>query len=210
MKEKINNFELQRLIAFKCNKLDFKDVTDDEIKQITELSLRGRLVNGKKSGIEVNDVILFSNLISLTISDMEINQECILNLLKLKDLKKIEIIGCIFDNVDFSILQEKDINICFIGCEELPFKYPYQKEINVKGCKLDFNNIDFSTIEYLSVTESTIINAHNLDQYDNIKAVNIDASVLMDSKGKQVSDIKVSGNTQYSHFEKILQFDKRI
>lgn len=209
IKEKINNTELQRLIALKCNKLDFEEVSDEDIEKIDEISLKGKLINGRMSGIDLDTVQLFPNLVSLSISDLEVTQQFIEDISKLKQLKKLEIVGCPFGEVDFNILEQENINIQFIGCEALPFKYPKVKDINVRGSNLDFESIDFSNVENINITESRINNAYDLLDYKNLKKVNIDASALINKQGEPIDDIKVPEETQYSHVAEIVIADER-
>lgn len=209
LKEKINNTELQRLIALKCDKLDFEEVSDEEIEKIDEISLRGKLINGRMSGIDLDTVQLFPNLVSLTISDLEVTQQFVEDISKLKQLRRLEIVGCPFGEVDFNILEQENIDIQFIGCEALPFKYPKVKNINVRGSNLDFESIDFSNVENVNVIESKIDNVYDLSDFKNLKKVNIDASVLTNKQGEPVNDIKVSEETQYSHVAKIMLTDER-
>jgi hypothetical protein len=48
-KEEIKNHELERLIAMKANKLDFEEVTDEDIENIDNITLNRCLINGKDS-----------------------------------------------------------------------------------------------------------------------------------------------------------------
>lgn len=209
LKEKINNIELQRLIALKCNKLDFEEVSDEDIEKIDEISLRGKLINGRMSGIDLDTVQLLPNLVSLSISDLEVTQQFIEDISKLKQLKRLEIVGCPFGEVDFNILEQENIDIQFIGCEALPFKYPKVKNINVRGSNLNFESIDFSDVENVNITESKINNAYDLVDFKNLKKVNIDASVLTNKQGEPINDIKVPEETQYSHVAEIVLTDER-
>ena len=208
-KEKINNLNLQRLIALKCNKLDFKDVTDEDLEKIQEITLHGKLINGKMSGIDLESIQLFPNLITLGISDFTLTQGFIRYISELSKLKSIEIISCFFEEIDFSTVEENLSDIRFIGCRNLPFKYPKQKSIIITGSEIDFNNIDFSGAENVEIIESNIKNAYDLIDFTNLVSINLDGSKLFDKHGEILEDIKVPKGAQYSHALEIKAVDPR-
>ena len=143
-KELINNTHLQRLIALKSNKFDYEEVTDEDIDNIEELSIHGKLINGLASGIDLKGCIgLFTNLSSLSISDFILVPEVLDELKKLEKLTKLEVIGCEFDGIDFNELF-KHMQIRFVGCRELPFEIRSQKIIDIQGCEVDFKKIDLT------------------------------------------------------------------
>lgn len=202
-KEKINNVELQRLVALKCDKLDFADVTDEDIKKISNITLRGILINGNPSGIDLDCVESFPGLEKLSIYDYAITQDLINTLTELKQVKILEFGNCSFEDIDFENIQEKLSRIRFTGCESLPAKYPKTKKVQVAGSKIDFSSIDFKQVEDVAILESIVSNAHDLDEFSEIKSVNLDGSTLFNNEGNLISDIKVSENTVYTHALKL-------
>lgn len=208
-KEKINNIQLQRLVALKCNKLDFEDVTDDDLYKIQEITIQGKLINGRMSGIDLESIQIFPNLIRLAISDFEIKRQFIQDLVQLKKLKILEFIRCSFEEVDFGQIEENVSDIRFTGCKSLNFRYPKIKSINITGSEIDFEKIDFSTVEYINIIESNIKNVCDLTQFSNITRVNLDASILIGKGGEILQDIKVPEGTQYTHALEIRAMDPR-
>lgn len=206
-KEEIESNELKRLIALKAGKIDFEDVTDEELEQVRDIVLNAYLINGKKSDISLDAITLFPNLERLRIVNFEITDEVIEKLASLERLSSLEILGATFSDVDFSKLSKKLENINFTNCTSLPFKYPEVRNVAVTRCGIDFKNINFGVAENILIQNSIANNAHNLDDYTNIKRINLDGTVLYDEQEKILEDILVAVNTQYSHEKETRYYD---
>lgn len=203
-KELINNTHFQRLIALKSNKLDYEDVTDEDIDNIEELSIHGKLINGLTSGIDLKSCIgFFTNLSSLSISDFILVPEVLEELKKLEKLRKLEVIGCEFDGVNFDELFER-MQIRFVGCRELPFEIRNQRVIDIQGCEVDFRKIDLTESEAIQMLSCKIKNARNLDE-EHLTYANLNGSILTNEEGEVIPDITVPEGCRYSHLEDITQ-----
>ena len=209
IKEKISNKELKRLIAFKSGKIDFEEVTEEDIMCIRDISLSSRLINGAESGIDLEVLKYFFSLERVRISNFEITDDVIQMLSELECLDTIEIVGCTFKDVDFTKLNGKLKRISFSKCEELPFKYPDVRDIRVIKSNIDFTNIDFTNVQNVFIQSSTIRNAHSLDDFCEIKKVNLDGTKLYDENGEEIKDIQVAEKTGYSHEEDVMLLDVR-
>lgn len=206
-KEEIKSNELKRLIALKAGKVDFTDVTDEDLEGIRDIVLNAFLINGKSSDISLDAISLFPNLERIRIANFEITNEVVETFATLKKLSSIEIVGGIFTEVDFSKLSEQIREMSFANCESLSFKYPKMKNIVINRCGVDFENIDFSVAENILIQNSTVKNAHNLNDYMHIKRVNLDGSSLYDGQEQVLENILVSDNTQYSHEQESRFYD---
>lgn len=196
-KEKIESKQLQRIIALKTEKLDYSEVTDEDFDKITDISIDSRLLNGGASGISLDVISLFPNVTDIIVSNYELTQEDLNRLLELKQLRSIEIISCMFSDVDFSDFTDKRLS--FTGCESLNFKYPSVKAIIIRGSRVNFECIDFKSATDIIIQESNIYNAHSLKDYPNIRSVNLDGSTLFSNYESKIPDIEVADETKYSH-----------
>lgn len=196
-KEKIESKQLQRLIVLKAGKLDYSEITDEDFDSITELYLDRLLLNGKPSGITLDLIDLFPNLVELSISNFEINQADIEKLKLLGKLNTITLSRCIFNDVDISSLENK--NISFIGCESIGIKLPRMKSVVIRGSRIDFRCIDFESVTDITIQESKIYNVRSLKDYPNIRNINLDGSILYSNFEDKIPDVEVSEKTKYSH-----------
>lgn len=206
-KEKILNKEMQRIVAYKCGKLDFNDVIDEDIEKITDIGISGRTINGKISEIEIKSLLCFTNLEEVTLSDFAITKEDIEVIAKLSKIKRISFTRCSFEeenidlkNIEFDVFELK-------SCEDKFINYPKAKKICIINSTVDFEKIDFSNATSIFIGQSCIYNAFDLNEYSNILDISLDGSTIYDKSEKELTDIKVSKNTRYSHEENIYLMD---
>lgn len=209
IKEKFESKELKRLIAMKTGKIDFEAVSEEDIVRIRDISLNSFLMNGQSSGIDLNILKYFLSLERVRISNFEITNEVLDMLSKLECLDTIEIVGCTFKDVDFSSLNGKIKRISFTKCDDLPFTYPDVADINIVKSNIDFKNINFGNVQTVFIQNSTIKNVSDLNEYSEIRKVNLDGTILYDSNGDVVKDIKVGDKTSYTHEEEVFYYDNR-
>ena len=101
--EEIKSEDLKRLLAVKCCRLDFKDVTENDLEKIQEINLSGKRVDGSRSDIDLDVINMLPNLGVVGISNFHIDQHAIDMLLRLKRLSTLDFIDCDFDNIEFKI-----------------------------------------------------------------------------------------------------------
>ncbi len=207
-KEEIRNTELERIIAMKTGKINFSEVTDEDLSKITEMNLNAYLINGKESGITLEDALLFPNLQTLTISNYRITQELLKLLGELKGLERLHFNNILFEgDIDFQNLLERLRKVSFINCGDLNFGYPAVDQIQVERSNIDFEKIQFSQVKRISIQDSNIKNAFGLEEYD-IESVNLDGTTLYDKNGNIVEDIEVGKSTVYTHQKEVYKYDR--
>ena len=208
LKEKITSLELQKYIAYKCNKLTFNDCTEEEIEKIEELSISSKLINGKKSGITLEIIENFHNLKILNITGFDISQEELNIIISLPQIDRITFFNSNFENASFSNFNNPKIKLEFRGCI-LPKVLPKLENIYIEGTEVDFKSIDFSYVKNLKITSSTIKNTFSLKEFSQIESVNLNGSRLYDINESIIYDISVPSSTKYSHTDKLYLYDNR-
>ena len=206
--EEIKSEDLKRLLAVKCCRLDFKDVTENDLEKIQEINLSGKRVDGSRSDIDLDVINMLPNLGVVGISNFHIDQHAIDMLLRLKRLSTLDFIDCDFDNIEFSNVN-MNLKLRIRGCSKIPFKYPALREVDIIGSVVNFEDIDFSNAIGVTILESKVFNAKDLDDYINIERVRLDGSTLYDTEEKEIADIKTREKVEYSHKTTLELYDNR-
>lgn len=201
MNEKIDNKELIKRILERLHKADNTNFSVDELAEIEDIAFTKKLVNGKDTGISINNIFIFKNLRCLTLRSYSVTMEDLLNISKHPTIEDISFLECAFDDVDFDNLPRIPEMLKFLNCSNLPLKFPRVKKVMVGSCEIDFNSIDFESSTSIIIQNSRIKNVHNINQYDNLLEVNLDGSELIQENGEIVADINVSDKCKYSHRE---------
>ena len=199
--KKIENEELIKKILTCLNKNDSEDFTEEDLASIRNISLEYMLTNGKLTGITVGDIIFFENLESLTLKGYSLSMEDLQLISDRKGIENLSFIGCSFDDIDFDKLSNLPENLKFISCNRLPREFPKVKKVNIESSCVDFGAISLNCALELIIRNSKVKNVHNIEEYENIRAVNFGGSKLIREDGQEIQDIKVSENTLYSHEE---------
>lgn len=210
IKEKIENKELQRLIAMKCGKVSFEEVTDEEIEAIFDIAINSRLINGKESGITLDVLPFFKGLKRLIVSNYIISQEQLDMILSSLDLESITFSGVEFQDVTFERHEQLPRSIYFESCLNMPYVYPRVSNVRASGIEIDMTSIDFTKAKRVTIHESIIRNAHDLVDFDEIDSVDIDGSRLFDQEGNKKEEIKVSPKTRYTHQDRFMPYDRKF
>lgn len=202
MNKKLENKELTKRILERLHKKDTEDFSEEELESIENIGLTGKLVNGKETGIDIEDIFLFKNLKSLTLRNFSLTLEDLEKLSKHISIEEISFLGCCFEDVNFDVLSRIPSRLKFIYCSKLPLKFSNIKKLMISFCELDFETIDFSSISSIFIQNSKVENVKDLTEYENLLEVNLDGSELTQKDGKSISDIRVRENCMYSHREK--------
>lgn len=205
--KEFENEELKRLITMKASKINFEDVTEEDLLNIEDLVLKYKNFDGTFSNIDLTIINFFSNLRKIRIIEYEITQEFILLINRFEKLENIEFHKCKIKEVDFSNLNKNIKKIRFSNCGVLDFKYPIGEYIDIEKSEIDFKNLSFDEVKYLYIIDSIIKNGYNLDKFENIEIVNLDATKIFDKNLNLLEDIKVSNKTKYSHENELNLFN---
>lgn len=201
MNEKIDNKGLIKRILERLHKADDTNFSVDELVKIEDIAFTKKLVNGKDTGISIDNIFLFKNLRCLTLRNYSLTMEDFLNISNHPAIEDVSFLECAFDDIDFDNLPRIPEMLKFLNCPNLPLKFPRVKKVMIGSCEIDFTSIDFDSSTSIIIQNSKVKNVHNLNQYDNILEVNLDGSELIQEDGETVADISVSEKCKYSHRE---------
>lgn len=200
-KEEITSKEMKQCICLRTGKLNFSEVTDEDIENITTMDLRGVKFNGEPTDVILSELEALPNLNALMISHFDLNVEDIDNLSKLSKLKTIQFTACDFDNITDIKLEELDI-LVFVGCTDMgTLKMPKSRVLRVIGSEINFDGVNPGNIEKLLLQNTLVKNFTTLASNENLVEVNLDGSTIQDKDGKVVKDIEVAAGTYLSYEE---------
>ena len=207
-KDSIISEELKKCICLRVGKLDFSEVTDEDIEKITEMDIRAVTFNGELTDVEIEDLAIFPNLTSLMISHFFVGESDVRTLSKLSKLKVIQFSDCDFEEIESLMTPEYDI-LAFASCSGMEdLKMPKTRVLRMVGCEVDFLYINPKEIEKLYIQNSEIVNYSTLEYTPNLLEVNFDGSKVFDLDGNEVDEIKVSDATHLS-FEEEFHLEDR-
>ena len=207
-KEEITSKELKQCICLKTGKLNFSEVTDEDIENITEIDLRGIKFNGEETEVILAELDAFPNLNGLLISHFDLKVEDIDAISRQDKLRVVQFSSCDFENIETINLPKLDV-LVFVGCTDMgKLKMPKSRVLRVIGSELNFDGVDVNNIEKLLIQNSLVNNFTSLDSKDNLIEVNLDGSTLYDKDGNLVKDVKVKPEISFSYEDEFLPEDR--
>lgn len=207
-KEEITSKELKQCICLKTGKLNFSEVTDEDIENITEIDLRGIKFNGEETDVILAELDAFPNLNGLLISHFDLKMEDIDAISRQDKLRVVQFSSCDFENIETINLPNLDV-LVFVGCTDMgKLKMPKSRVLRVIGSELNFDGVDVNNIEKLLIQNSLVNNFTSLDSKDNLIEVNLDGSTLYDKDGNLVKDVKVKPEISFSYEDEFLPEDR--
>lgn len=207
-KEEITSKELKQCICLKTGKLNFSEVTDEDIENITEIDLRGIKFNGEETDVILAELDAFPNLNGLLISHFDLKVEDIDAISRQDKLRVVQFSSCDFENIETINLPNLDV-LVFVGCTDMgKLKMPKSRVLRVIGSELNFDGVDVNNIEKLLIQNSLVNNFTSLDLKDNLIEVNLDGSTLYDKDGNLVKDVKVKPEISFSYEDEFLPEDR--
>lgn len=207
-KEEITSKELKQCICLKTGKLNFSEVTDEDIENITEIDLRGIKFNGEETDVILAELDAFPNLNGLLISHFDLKVEDIDAISRQDKLRVVQFSSCDFENIETINLPNLDV-LVFVGCTDMgKLKMPKSRVLRVIGSELNFDGVDVNNIEKMLIQNSLVNNFTSLDSKDNLIEVNLDGSTLYDKDGNLVKDVKVKPEISFSYEDEFLPEDR--
>lgn len=207
-KEEITSKELKQCICLKTGKLNFSEVTDEDIENITEIDLRGIKFNGEETDVILAELDAFPNLNGLLISHFDLKVEDIDAISRQDKLRVVQFSSCDFENIETINLPNLDV-LVFVGCTDMgKLKMPKSRVLRVIGSELNFDGVDVNNIEKLLIQNSLVNNFTSLDSKDNLIEVNLDGSTLYDKDSNLVKDVKVKPEISFSYEDEFLPEDR--
>ena len=207
-KEEITSKELKQCICLKTGKLNFSEVTDEDIENITEIDLRGIKFNGEETDVILAELDAFPNLNGLLISHFDLKVEDIDAISRQDKLRVVQFSSCDFENIETINLPNLDV-LGFVGWTDMgKLKMPKSRVLRVIGSELNFDGVDVNNIEKLLIQNSLVNNFTSLDSKDNLIEVNLDGSTFYDKDGNLVKDVKVKPEISFSYEDEFLPEDR--
>lgn len=207
-KEEITSKELKQCICLKTGKLNFSEVTEEDIENITEIDLRGIKFNGEETDVILAELDAFPNLNGLLISHFDLKVEDIDAISRQDKLRVVQFSSCDFENIETINLPNLDV-LVFVGCTDMgKLKMPKSRVLRVIGSELNFDGVDVNNVEKLLIQNSLVNNFTSLDSKDNLIEVNLDGSTLYDKDGNLVKDVKVKPEISFSYEDEFLPEDR--
>ena len=207
-KEEITSKELKQCICLKTGKLNFSEVTDEDIENITEIDLRGIKFNGEETDVILAELDAFPNLNGLLISHFDLKVEDVDAISRQDKLRVVQFSSCDFENIETINLPNLDV-LVFVGCTDMgKLKMPKSRVLRVIGSELNFDGVDVNNIEKLLIQNSLVNNFTSLDSKDILIEVNLDGSTLYDKDGNLVKDVKVKPEISFSYEDEFLPEDR--
>lgn len=144
------------LIAFLGKDID--QINQEDLNSINDLVIDSKNENNQPTMIDFNELVLFSNLKSITISNCIINNQIINILLKIEKLEAIKLIKCdIVENIidSFSLLKIKELFLHYVSNFDLNILSSLENinKVVLKGFNID--NIPALDIDFLDIADST-------------------------------------------------------
>lgn len=200
-KEEITSKEMKQCICLRSGKLNFSEVTDEDIEKITIMDLRGIKFNGEPTDVLLSELDVLPNLNALMISHFDLKGEDIEYLSKLSKLKTIQFTACDFENITDIKLENLDI-LVFVGCTDMgKLKMPKSRVLRVIGSEINFDGVNPENVEKLLLQNTLVKNFTTLASNENLVEVNLDGSTIQDKDGNAVKNVEVSAGTFLSHEE---------
>lgn len=200
-KEEITSNELKQCICLRTGKLNFSEVTDEDIENIGALDLRGIKFNGEVTDVVLSELELFPNLTALMISHFDLKEDDIRSISKLSKLKTVQFSACDFENITDIRLENLDV-LVFVGCTDMAkLKMPKSRVLRIIGSEVNFDSVNAENVEKILLQNSLIKNFTSLDSNDNLIEVNLDGSTIYDKDNNVVTEVKVPVGTYLSHEE---------
>ena len=164
-KEEITSKELKQCICLKTGKLNFSEVTDEDIENITEIDLRGIKFNGEETDVILAELDAFPNLNGLLISHFDLKVEDIDAISRQDKLRVVQFSSCDFENIETINLPNLDV-LVFVGCTDMgKLKMPKSRVLRVIGSELNFDGVDVNNIRAWSASVKLLHSKENDDVF---------------------------------------------
>lgn len=181
----IKNRILKEKIYYQLKKENTDELTIDNIKEITSISLNGIDIDGDKIVYDVQELKILENLNTITLTNILINDEVIDVINSFIHLKSLILNECNF--ISTKSINVEIVNLIIVGGKNSDLSI-FQNLSKIKSLKIlyndefDINNVlKMNNLEEFYLCNSTVKNITNITKLKNLKILNLDGSKLDDN-----------------------------
>lgn len=181
----IKNRILKEKIYYQLKKENTDELTIDNIKEITSISLNGIDIDGDKIVYDVQELKILENLNTITLTNILINDEVIDVINSFIHLKLLILNECNF--ISTKSINVEIVNLIIVGGKNSDLSI-FQNLSKIKSLKIlyndefDINNVlKMNNLEEFYLGNSTVKNITNITKLKNLKILNLDGSKLDDN-----------------------------
>ena len=197
---KINNENLIDFILYKFNLEDFKQIKPEHLLKLEMIVIDGE----DNANDSLQDIVMFTNLKSLTIKNININKQNFKQILTLNKLEKLEFISC---NIS---CKEKLCNpsikqISFISCNNFSINNLIQ---NINTLKIiDGKNIDLKGIEKANNLQNLYLQNLKLQDISfitnlpKLKYINLNGSTIKEEQYNLLKNSNIQVEYKKTNYE---------
>lgn len=194
------NKKLENYVRLTLNKSKDEPITTEDLKQIKSLKLNKSILNDSIPG----DLNFFTNLESLSLSDITLSQAGLKTLNNLGNLRTLSISNSTIDFSQTEQLPSGIQNLIFVNCNGVNFESLKSnstlKNLTIIGCKnADFKNISkFKKLEELNLPDNKDLTENDLTDVwglETLERVNLDGNGQITEQ--EHGDIEISQRKSY-------------
>ena len=190
----MNKF-LEKDVKLKLGYFEDEKISQEDLKNITELGLNNFTFSNKEKGIDLNELRLFPNLEMLTLQHFTINDEVIKMLCEFQKLSSIQLASCYYETKDsYNIPSLEDLIIDNCRFKKISAIYA-PKNLIINGIA---KTVDLSTIKGEENIETLrlsnikkITNFAKVMEMQKLKSLNLDGTKVDDKKILEILKAKI-------------------
>ncbi len=190
-----------KLLSILKDILNKDNIQEKDLKEVKDITLNKKLLNGKENDIDLTELELLPNLKTLTIINFYIDKKIIDIINKKKLLWAVQFTKCKFQTAEQI---NNDIKYLIVEqCENFePILINNNEIIRIIGENIDLNLLKSNEAKQLYLQECNIKNSEKILEYRNLKYLNLDGSKIdKDIIEKIKEDIQISNKDKYYHLE---------
>lgn len=190
-----------KLLSILKDILNKDNIQEKDLKEVEDITLNKKLLNGKENDIDLTELELLPNLKTLTIINFYIDKKIIDIINKKKLLWAVQFTKCKFQTAEQI---NNDIKYLIVEqCENFePILINNNEIIRIIGEDIDLNLLKSNETKQLYLQECNIKNSEKILEYRNLKYLNLDGSKIdKDIIEKIKEDIQISNKDKYYHLE---------
>ena len=206
-KEEIKSEELKGILCVATDKLNFDEITEEDLKSVKKLYLPGRKLNGEPNDINLFELGALENVEELTLTDFEINNGINDVLGMIPNIKVLKFGNCDFKECSrINTRKELELFSIFGGENTQGKKFPTASRMIIKNTHVSFDSINWDFIKRARFENCTIHDVSSLADKEGIEEIElIDTSLLSekDENGevRPIKRMEVSPDTFFSSRE---------